>query len=293
MSNNFGGGNSSRSVTTRPQALWAAGKFSNYLDGLDTSTVDNTYKNVANNAYALSSQLPNYVYSADGSDEARQRMENAVYNQAADKLNKQFSLDAADLNTRLQNQGLAVGSNAYQNAFSTLQDSQYDALQNAAYNSIIQGQNAFSNSLNDMVTAGNFTNNARQLSLSKILQSLQNSISGYQVQKDKFDAWNAASDQITDQSQRSSQGLTLKDGVQLVNSIAMLASASSDLRLKENISPVGQLDNGLTVYRFNFIGSPQTQIGLIAQEVRDVKPDAVTVGEDGYLRVNYALACEK
>ncbi len=293
MSNNFGGGNSSRSVTTRPQALWAAGKFSNYLDGLDTSTVDNTYKNVANNAYALSSQLPNYVYSADGSDEARQRMENAVYNQAADKLNKQFSLDAADLNTRLQNQGLAVGSNAYQNAFSTLQDSQYDALQNAAYNSIIQGQNAFSNSLNDMVTAGNFTNNARQLSLSEILQSLQNSISGYQVQKDKFDAWNAASDQITDQSQRSSQGLTLKDGVQLVNSIAMLASASSDLRLKENISPVGQLDNGLTVYRFNFIGSPQTQIGLIAQEVRDVKPDAVTVGEDGYLRVNYALACEK
>ena len=293
MSSNFGGGNSSRSVTTRPQALWAAGKFSNYLDGLDTSTVDNTYKNVANNAYALSSQLPNYVYSADGSDEARQRMENAVYNQAADKLNKQFSLDAADLNTRLQNQGLAVGSNAYQNAFSTLQDSQYDALQNAAYNSIIQGQSAFSNSLNDMVTAGNFTNNARQVSLSEILQSLQNSISGYQVQKDKFNAWNTASDQITEQGQRSSQGLTLKDGVQIMNSIAMLASASSDLRLKENISPVGQLDNGLTVYRFNYIGSPQTQIGLIAQEVRDVKPDAVTVGEDGYLRVNYALACEK
>ncbi len=293
MSSNFGGDNSSRSVTTRPQALWAAGKFSNYLDGLDTSTVDNTYKNVANNAYALSSQLPNYVYSVDGSDEARQRMENAVYNQAADKLNKQFSLDAADLNTRLQNQGLAVGSNAYQNAFSTLQDSQYDALQNAAYNSIIQGQSAFSNSLNDMVTAGNFTNNARQLSLSEILQSLQNSISGYQVQKDKFNAWNTASDQITDQGQRSSQGLTLKDGVQIMNSMAMLASASSDLRLKENISPVGQLDNGLTVYRFNYIGSPQTQIGLIAQEVRDVKPDAVTVGEDGYLRVNYALACEK
>ncbi len=293
MSSNFGGDNSSRSVTTRPQALWAAGKFSNYLDGLDTSTVDNTYKNVANNAYALSSQLPNYVYSVDGSDEARQRMENAVYNQAADKLNKQFSLDAADLNTRLQNQGLAVGSNAYQNAFSTLQDSQYDALQNASYNSIIQGQSAFSNSLNDMVTAGNFTNNARQLSLSEILQSLQNSISGYQVQKDKFNAWNTASDQITDQGQRSSQGLTLKDGVQIMNSMAMLASASSDLRLKENISPVGQLDNGLTVYRFNYIGSPQTQIGLIAQEVRDVKPDAVTVGEDGYLRVNYALACEK
>ena len=49
----------------------------------------------------------------------------------------------------------------------------------------------------------------------------------------------------------------------------------------------------MTVYRFNYIGSPQVQIGLIAQEVRDVKPEAVIVGDDGYLRVNYALACEK
>lgn len=78
------------------------------------------------------------------------------------------------MNTKLQNQGLSVGSTAYQNAVSSLQDSQYDALNNAAYESIIQGQNAFTNSLNNAVTAGNFTNNARQQSLSEILQILQN-----------------------------------------------------------------------------------------------------------------------
>ena len=297
MSNSFGGGTSSgsRSVTARPEAMWAANNFTDYLKSLNTSTVDNTYQNIANNAYELSSQLPNYVYSVDGSDAARQRMENAVYNQAAGRLNKQFSEDMSALNTKLQNQGLAVGSTAYQNAVSSLQDSQYDALNNAAYESIIQGQNAFTNSLNNAVTAGNFTNNARQQSLSEILQILQNSISGYQVQKDIFNAINSAAGQVTTQDayQGKSNGLSVQDVVSLASSAATIAAAVSDIRLKENISPVGRLDNGLTVYRFNYIGSPQVQIGLIAQEVRDVKPEAVIVGDDGYLRVNYALACEK
>ena len=252
MSNSFGGGTSSgsRSVTARPEAMWAANNFTDYLKSLNTSTVDNTYQNIANNAYELSSQLPNYVYSVDGSDAARQRMENAVYNQAAGRLNKQFSEDMSALNTKLQNQGLSVGSTAYQNAVSSLQDSQYDALNNAAYESIIQGQNAFTNSLNNAVTAGNFTNNARQQSLSEILQILQNSISGYQVQKDIFNAINSAAGQVTTQDayQGKSNGLSVQDVVSLASSAATIAAAVSDIRLKENISPVGRLDNGLTVY---------------------------------------------
>lgn len=298
MSNSFSGGSgsssSSQSTTVRPEALFAANNFANYLKGLDTSTVDNTYTNIANNAYALSSQLPDYVYSVDGSDAARQRMENAVYNQAADKLNKQFAEDMSALNTKLQNQGLSVGSTAYQNALSSLQDSQYEALNNAAYNSIIQGQNAFTNSLNNQIAAGNFTNSARQQSLSEILDVLQNSISGYQVQKDIYNAIAGASGQVSsnDTYTQKNDGLNMNDLTALAAAAAKLYAAS-DLRLKENICPVGRLDNGLTVYRFNYIGSPLTQIGLIAQEVRDVKPDAVMTGEDGYLRVNYLLACEK
>ena len=298
MSNSFSGGSSSssssQSATVRPEALFAANNFANYLKGLDTSTVDNTYTNIANNAYALSSQLPDYVYSVDGLDAARQRMENAVYNQAAEKLNKQFAEDTSALNTKLQNQGISVGSTAYQNALSSLQDSQYEALNNAAYNSIIQGQNSFTNSLNNQIAAGNFTNSARQQSLSEILDVLQNSISGYQVQKDIYNAIAGASSQVSsnDTYTQKNDGLNTDDIAALVTAAAKLYAAS-DLRLKENICPVGRLDNGLTVYRFNYIGSPLTQIGLIAQEVRDVKPDAVMTGEDGYLRVNYLLACEK
>ena len=286
MSGSFSG-SSQKSVTSNPQALEAANKFADYLKGLNTSAVDNTYQNIANTAYNQSMNLPDYVYSVDGSDAARQRMENAVYNQAASKLNQQFGSDLSALNTKLQNQGIAVGSQAYNNAVSNLQNSQYDALTNAAYQSVMKGQEAFSNSLNDSINAGNFTNSARKQSLAEILQILQNSVSGYDVQKDIFNAYNQASDKVT-----KDKGYQYELSTEDKDDKAFWAALLSDIRLKENITPVGKLNNGLTVYKFNYIGNPKTQIGLIAQEVKEFKPQAVVKGEDGYWRVDYAAACE-
>jgi len=66
----------------------------------------------------------------------------------------------------------------------------------------------------------------------------------------------------------------------------------SDKRLKDNIRPVGKLNNGLTVYCFNYKGDNRPQIGLLAQEVQKIKPEAVAENEDGYLMVRYDLATE-
>jgi hypothetical protein len=50
---------------------------------------------------------------------------------------------------------------------------------------------------------------------------------------------------------------------------------------------LGRLDNGLGYYRFAYNGSDKAYVGVIAQEVQVVRPDAVTRGSDGYLRVHY------
>jgi len=50
---------------------------------------------------------------------------------------------------------------------------------------------------------------------------------------------------------------------------------------------LGLLDNGLGYYRFAYNGSDKAFVGVIAQEVQTVRPDAVTRGSDGYLRVYY------
>ena len=49
----------------------------------------------------------------------------------------------------------------------------------------------------------------------------------------------------------------------------------------------GRLDNGLGYYRFSYLGSKKAYVGVMAQEVQGVVPDAVTRGSDGYLRVYY------
>ena len=61
----------------------------------------------------------------------------------------------------------------------------------------------------------------------------------------------------------------------------------SDLALKHDVLLLGYLDNGLGYYRFSYIGSSKTYVGVIAQEVQSIAPEAVIRGRDGYLRVYY------
>jgi len=61
----------------------------------------------------------------------------------------------------------------------------------------------------------------------------------------------------------------------------------SDLWLKHDVVLLGRLDNGLGYYRFSYAGSDKAYVGVIAQEVEAVRPDAVTRARDGYLRVYY------
>jgi hypothetical protein len=53
-----------------------------------------------------------------------------------------------------------------------------------------------------------------------------------------------------------------------------ILGAISDIRAKENITPVGKY-KGMNVYDFNYKWSPERHRGLMAQEVEQVKPEAV------------------
>jgi hypothetical protein len=61
----------------------------------------------------------------------------------------------------------------------------------------------------------------------------------------------------------------------------------SDIALKHHVILLGHLDNGLGFYRFSYNGSDKGYVGVMAQEVQAVRPDAVIRGSDGYLRVYY------
>ena len=64
---------------------------------------------------------------------------------------------------------------------------------------------------------------------------------------------------------------------------------TSDIRLKTDIRQVGTTAHNLPLYTFRYIGKDGQYEGVMAQDVLKVMPIAVSVGEDGYYRVNYDM----
>lgn len=63
--------------------------------------------------------------------------------------------------------------------------------------------------------------------------------------------------------------------------------ALSDTPPKRDIEPIGQLENGLGLYRYRYLWDDTVYGGVMAQEVAENVPGAVLLRGDGYLRVNY------
>jgi hypothetical protein len=58
--------------------------------------------------------------------------------------------------------------------------------------------------------------------------------------------------------------------------------------VKRDIVEIGHHANGIGLYRYRYLWSDTAYVGVLAQEVAQILPDAVALGADGYLRVNYA-----
>ena len=156
--------------------------YMQYLRGYDTSNYDQTLKNMTANAVDMSntlSAMPEYQFGVGDSDAARQRAENATYQSYVDKLAPQYQQQLDDMQTRLVNQGIPVGSDAYNRAMGSVQSGMNDAFNHAAYQSVLAGQDAYSQSLEDSINAANFTNGARQNYIDQIKSLLEGSVSGY------------------------------------------------------------------------------------------------------------------
>jgi hypothetical protein len=95
----------------------------------------------------------------------------------------------------------------------------------------------------------------------------------------------------------TSSGSSTESGAQQFGQIAggiggLLKYLPSDRRLKQDICHIGALVDGTPVYRFRYLGSAATHIGLMAQDVETTAPDAVvTLG--GVKMVDYDLATRR
>jgi Chaperone of endosialidase len=95
----------------------------------------------------------------------------------------------------------------------------------------------------------------------------------------------AAQTAATNTSDANAAGFTL-------GGLKLGASLLSDERMKDDIKKVGELFDGQPIYRFRYKGLPKVHVGLMAQDVERVRPDAVTE-YDGIKFVNYDRATDR
>ena len=202
------------------------------------------------------------------------------------------------LEQQLANQGIQLGSEAYDRAMSNQAQRENDLLLGATTQGFGVGQQARQSALQEQAYLRNeplntlsavrtgaqvqgptFVNPAMQVNTAgaDILGATQ---MDFNARMGAANAQNASNNAMT-------QGLFSLGGAALM----------SDIRTKENIEVIGVAKNGLTVYKYEYknefkdheLAGSGVYYGYMAQEVEQVYPYAVRTLNDGYKVVDYGL----
>lgn len=265
--------------------------------------------------------------------------QNAVYNQAASRLDPQWQNAQSDLDAKLANQGITQGSEAYQRAQDEFSRQKNDAYNQANYSAVQAGDNLqnqlFGQSLaarqqgtSEANAQGAFANDAQAQQYAQALQgaafgnqarsqglteqtNLQmlplnelNALrSQSQVQMPQFSSvpqssvqptnvsgniWSAYNTQVAN-SNNFMNGLFGIAGA-VASNPAVGAAVFSDRRLKRNLKRIGRTARDkLPIYEFSYRGSRSRHVGVMAQHVAAIRPEAVVRDPSGYLMVDYGM----
>ena len=231
-------------------------------------------------------------------DEGRQRVEEALFGRATSRLDPRFARQQEDLETQLANQGITRGSDAFSSAITDFEQGRTDAIDAALTSAIAQGgaEQSRQFGLEDVARQRGLEEQLTERN--QPLNELAALLRGTGVEQPTFNPVPQTSVAGTDvagitlgSSQLAAQNAASQNA--LLGDIAQAGATSafllSDRRYKDNITPVGKLDNGLVVYTFTYKGQDTVQLGLIAQEVEELHPNAVKeIAEIKH--VNYAEA---
>ena len=226
---------------------------------------------------------------------AGQNYQDAAMSRLAPQISQQREL----LNNQLANQGIPVGSQAWQTAQMNQGQKENDLLAANTTQGFNTGLAANQNAFNQQMTQYNMPLNT--------LSALR---TGAQVQNPTFvnsanqattagpDLLGAAGSQYNAAMGNFNSGVAQQANFNSgLMGLAGAGIAASDIRMKENIDPIGVANNGLTVYRFEYkpefkdheLAGHGFHYGYMAQEVEQVFPYAVKTLDDGYKVVDYGL----
>lgn len=203
-------------------------------------------------------------------------VQDAYYNQATRLLNNQFDRERTSTDTNLINRGIQTGTEQYNQVMGDLTDRQNATLQDIANQAVYMGDQ----------NIGQKIGNINSLSGGRDIYAL----SGMGGTNDAYNDYYQS--RVYNDAMRNQRNSNMLGTAGTIAGMAMF----SDKRLKENLKPVGKLNNGLKVYVGNYKKETgldtRPQLFLLAQEVQKKHPEAVKK-KFGALAVNYKQAVKK
>lgn len=203
------------------------------------------------------------------------------------RLEPQIQRSRDQMASRLANQGIPIGSEAYNNDLKDQGQQENDLRIQAA----LQGLNLDQNAHNQAFQEQSYE---RGLPINE-LGALRSAL-GFQPYQGAsvtpapiFSAAQAQGQQATDiyNAQQASRSNML-GGLMGLGGTLGAASILSDRRAKTDIKRIGKTDSGLPVYTYKYKGDDTTHMGVMAQEVKKVEPEAVSMVEGGLMAVDYS-----
>jgi len=223
----------------------------------------------------LGSQLTGNFSLGNEETEAR------LFDLGRQRLDPMFAQRDEDLRTRLANQGIKAGTTAYDREMGLLGQQENDAFNQL----LLQGRGQASQ---ELLTEDNQRINQISALLGGGQVSMPNFMTGASV--GPAATTDNASIIANNDNQRMAQWQQSQAAMgSLIGGLGGLF-ALSDERAKTDKKKIGETEDGMGLYSFKYKGSPKTEVGLMAQEVKRKKPQAVRTGADGLMRVNYKEA---
>lgn len=206
-----------------------------------------------------------------------------AYGAMTARLDPQWQQNQNTQETALRNQGLVPGGEAYNNAMRVFGQAKNDAYQQANLGAISTMPQTYQLAMDQYDRPLNELNAIRtgaQVNGPQFQQPPDYlTAAGLQGQQN-MGLYNA---QVGQQNAMTS-GLFGLGGT--LGTMAMLG-AVSDRRLKRDIRKVADDERGFGIYRYRYLDDDRERIGVMADEVEKVMPEAVTTMSNGYKAVYY------
>ncbi|MBR8157134.1 tail fiber domain-containing protein [Burkholderia cenocepacia] len=293
----------------------ANGTVSNALFGL--GSLNGQYGDLNSKLAALGGQIDPKAAQLAG-----ERGLDAAYSAQTQYLDPRFSQGQTSLESQLANQGLTPGSQAYDNAMKNFNLSKNQAYSDASNQSILTGQQIGTQMLNNQLASVSAqagllgqqgqnlgqqgANYSQMASLGQLPFSQLATLAGLvpgntgtaQAATSPANIAQAMQNQYAGQMNQYNTGVASANstmgGLFGLGGAGLMALALSDRRTKTDIKAIGPAGDGMTYYRFRYRTDPPGTVrhGLMADEVKRVRPDAVVRHPSGFDLVNYDRALE-